>query len=275
MPLARLSCHPDTGLFLCSLFAPVCLDHPIPPCRSLCTAVQSACERQMAIYGYPWPELVKCDQFPLDNDMCIMAQHARGGVIGGERDETHVSTETSAVTRTSNSEQSILHKQSDARASDRDKSTGSHHHMHTLSEIAEESHHAEEEHKHQSHANGASVTSTAAQINPFLSSYCRSQWSLRTKASFRGYTNDLIHGRLRAYKIIHGSGSFKGRQHAQLWADTNFTLLWPQELTWNHLLHPRSPNSNTRYFIMGYTTQGRNKATLITEWPASADHSFR
>lgn len=284
VPLARLSCHPDTRLFLCSLFAPVCLDHPIPPCRSLCVAVQSACERQMAIYGYPWPEVVKCDQFPLDNDMCIMAQHARGGVIGGDRDETRTSsatttTTTAVISRPSNSEQSIVHKQStDSRDKTNNKSTERHQHMHTMAEIAEETHRTiDEEQKH----HHLDTMSTISQINPFILSYCRSQWSLRTKASFRKYTNDLIHGRLRSYKIIHGSGSFKGRQHAQLWADINSTVLWPhkdeQELTWNKLLHPKSGgfNSNTRFFIMGYTMQGRNKATFITEWPASADHSFR
>ncbi|VDD90099.1 unnamed protein product [Enterobius vermicularis] len=41
--LTNLNCHPDAQLFLCSLFAPVCLaslDREILPCRSLCEAVQ-------------------------------------------------------------------------------------------------------------------------------------------------------------------------------------------------------------------------------------------
>ena len=53
-----------------------CLDHPIPPCRSLCLSVQSACEQVMLNYGYPWPKIVECNQFPIDNDMCIQAQHS-------------------------------------------------------------------------------------------------------------------------------------------------------------------------------------------------------
>lgn len=28
----------------------------------------------MTDYGYPWPEIVSCEQFPIDNDMCIQAQ---------------------------------------------------------------------------------------------------------------------------------------------------------------------------------------------------------
>uniref|UniRef100_A0A1I7WZ51 FZ domain-containing protein n=1 Tax=Heterorhabditis bacteriophora TaxID=37862 RepID=A0A1I7WZ51_HETBA len=41
--LLQLNCHPDTQLFLCSLFAPICLptmDKEILPCRSLCQAVK-------------------------------------------------------------------------------------------------------------------------------------------------------------------------------------------------------------------------------------------
>uniref|UniRef100_A0A914EFK6 Secreted frizzled-related protein 1 n=1 Tax=Acrobeloides nanus TaxID=290746 RepID=A0A914EFK6_9BILA len=73
--LLRLHCHPDTKLFLCSLFAPVCLstplDKPIYPCQSLCHAVQKGCEGRMQQYGFPWPEILRCDKFPQDNDLCI------------------------------------------------------------------------------------------------------------------------------------------------------------------------------------------------------------
>ncbi|KHN75699.1 Secreted frizzled-related protein 5 [Toxocara canis] len=76
IPLHRLNCHPDTQLFLCSLFAPVCLatlDREILPCRSLCTAVQQGCEGRMRQYGFPWPEMLSCKKYPTDNDMCIGA----------------------------------------------------------------------------------------------------------------------------------------------------------------------------------------------------------
>ncbi|CAM1329021.1 SFRP5 (predicted), partial [Pycnogonum litorale] len=75
--LLNLKCHPDTQLFLCSLFSPVCLDRPIYPCRSLCDAVRNGCESRMNGYGYPWPDMVRCDKFPLDNDMCISVQSKR------------------------------------------------------------------------------------------------------------------------------------------------------------------------------------------------------
>lgn len=74
-PLLGIRCHPDTKLFLCSLFSPVCLDRPIWPCRSLCESVQNSCESFMGKYGYPWPEMLRCDKFPLDNDLCIGLQN--------------------------------------------------------------------------------------------------------------------------------------------------------------------------------------------------------
>ncbi|XP_064088170.1 secreted frizzled-related protein 5-like isoform X1 [Macrobrachium nipponense] len=77
VPLLNLRCHPDTQLFLCSLFTPVCLESPIYPCRSLCEAVRSGCESRMQTYSFPWPDMLRCDKFPLDNDMCITVQHTK------------------------------------------------------------------------------------------------------------------------------------------------------------------------------------------------------
>ena len=28
----------------------------------------------MLKYGYPWPEMLRCDKFPLDNDLCLGPQ---------------------------------------------------------------------------------------------------------------------------------------------------------------------------------------------------------
>lgn len=72
--LRNVNCHPDTQLFLCSLFSPVCLDRPIMPCRSLCEAVQSGCEPRMQRYGFSWPEMLDCSKFPRDEDLCIAMQ---------------------------------------------------------------------------------------------------------------------------------------------------------------------------------------------------------
>ncbi len=70
VPLVHKACHPGTQVFLCSLFAPVCLERPIYPCRWLCEAVRDSCTPIMQAFGFPWPEMLKCDKFPL-SDVCI------------------------------------------------------------------------------------------------------------------------------------------------------------------------------------------------------------
>jgi len=77
IPLLNIKCHPDTQLFLCSLFSPVCLERPIYPCRSLCQKVRAGCEGRMQAYGFPWPAMLDCEKFPRDNDMCITAQSVK------------------------------------------------------------------------------------------------------------------------------------------------------------------------------------------------------
>ncbi|KAJ8388641.1 hypothetical protein AAFF_G00132060 [Aldrovandia affinis] len=70
VPLVHKACHPGTQVLLCSLFAPVCLDRPVPPCRWLCEAVRDGCLPVMEAFGFPWPEMLACDKFPQD-DVCI------------------------------------------------------------------------------------------------------------------------------------------------------------------------------------------------------------
>jgi hypothetical protein len=36
--------------------------------------VKAGCEGTMKTYGFPWPTMLDCDKFPLDNDMCIASQ---------------------------------------------------------------------------------------------------------------------------------------------------------------------------------------------------------
>nr|XP_027204764.1 secreted frizzled-related protein 2-like [Dermatophagoides pteronyssinus] len=74
LQLLRIGCHPDTKLFLCSLFSPVCLDQTIPPCRSLCENVRRNCEPSMLVHGYQWPPMMQCNLFPIENNMCIESQ---------------------------------------------------------------------------------------------------------------------------------------------------------------------------------------------------------
>ncbi|GAA47950.1 Secreted frizzled- protein 1 [Clonorchis sinensis] len=77
--LVNTDCHPDIQRFLCSLYAPVCLkshqEAKIPPCWELCDQVRNACLPRMRLFGFDWPEIVQCKQFPrLAESMCIPPQ---------------------------------------------------------------------------------------------------------------------------------------------------------------------------------------------------------
>ncbi|XP_074871545.1 secreted frizzled-related protein 2-like [Carettochelys insculpta] len=67
----QTGCHPYARTFLCSLFAPVCLDTFIHPCRSMCVAVRDSCAPVLLCHGQSWPDSLDCDRFPADEDMCL------------------------------------------------------------------------------------------------------------------------------------------------------------------------------------------------------------
>ncbi|XP_061538336.1 secreted frizzled-related protein 2-like [Phycodurus eques] len=74
LPLVSKLCHRDTKMFLCSLFAPVCVPDyswPVSPCRGLCEAVRDHCVPVMSAFGFPWPEMFNCSRFPRGTQLCI------------------------------------------------------------------------------------------------------------------------------------------------------------------------------------------------------------
>ncbi|XP_028829183.1 secreted frizzled-related protein 1b [Denticeps clupeoides] len=70
VPLVHKGCHPGTQVLLCALFAPVCLDRPVQPCRWLCEEVRLSCSPIMEAFGFPWPEMLNCSKFPKD-EVCV------------------------------------------------------------------------------------------------------------------------------------------------------------------------------------------------------------
>ncbi|XP_067841702.1 secreted frizzled-related protein 2-like [Heptranchias perlo] len=87
VPLLSKRCHPDTRKFLCSLFSPVCLPElqvSIRPCRTLCQEVRDGCRPVMSAFGFPWPEMLDCNRFPVDNDLCIPSATSQVGVLQEE-----------------------------------------------------------------------------------------------------------------------------------------------------------------------------------------------
>jgi len=66
-PLVEIQCSRDLRLFLCSMYAPICVPNyqkPLPACKSLCQRVRHGCEPLMAQYGFAWPERMSCDGLP-------------------------------------------------------------------------------------------------------------------------------------------------------------------------------------------------------------------
>lgn len=96
IPLVQKQCHPDTRKFLCSLFAPVCiddLDEIIQPCHSLCEEVKESCAPVMSAFGFPWPDMLDCSRFPKDNDLCIplaSSDHILPVTREGKRERPHL-----------------------------------------------------------------------------------------------------------------------------------------------------------------------------------------
>lgn len=71
-PLIKLKCSPYLQLFLCTLYAPICLNNkePVPPCRNLCLSAKNGCEEHIPS---DWEKKFNCSNFPLfDNQpLCI------------------------------------------------------------------------------------------------------------------------------------------------------------------------------------------------------------
>ena len=74
-PLVKLRCSPHLQMFICTFFAPVCteLASPIPPCRNLCEAARSGCEKFVGSFSIEWSKEFDCAQFPTfgGSELCI------------------------------------------------------------------------------------------------------------------------------------------------------------------------------------------------------------
>ncbi|XP_008292570.1 frizzled-7-like [Stegastes partitus] len=74
-PLVKVQCSAELRFFLCSLYAPVCtvLDRAIPPCRALCERARQGCEALMNKFGFPWPDRLRCQNFPVQGagEICV------------------------------------------------------------------------------------------------------------------------------------------------------------------------------------------------------------
>lgn len=74
-PLVEIKCSPDLRLFLCSMYAPICMEgyhHHLPACRPVCERARAGCAPLMAQYGFQWPERMNCDNLPVSG-LCVDA----------------------------------------------------------------------------------------------------------------------------------------------------------------------------------------------------------
>ncbi|OWF35419.1 frizzled-5-like [Mizuhopecten yessoensis] len=74
-PLVEIKCSPDLRLFLCSMYAPICMEgynNHLPACRPVCERARAGCAPLMAQYGFQWPERMNCDKLPLSG-LCVDA----------------------------------------------------------------------------------------------------------------------------------------------------------------------------------------------------------
>ena len=83
-PLVEIQCSVDMRFFLCSIYAPICIqDYPtsIPACKSVCLRAQSGCAPLMRKYGFAWPERMHCDNFPQYGDPRNLCMDAQNGTL--------------------------------------------------------------------------------------------------------------------------------------------------------------------------------------------------
>lgn len=83
-PLVEIQCSPDMRFFLCSIYAPICIqDYPtsIPACKSVCLRAEAGCAPLMRKYGFAWPERMQCDKFPNFGDPQNLCMDARNGTL--------------------------------------------------------------------------------------------------------------------------------------------------------------------------------------------------
>lgn len=72
------NCHAGLKLFLCTIYAPICLYEPdgspidIKLCRPFCTRVKESCEPVMNRYNHEWPshDAFNCSLYKDDN-LCL------------------------------------------------------------------------------------------------------------------------------------------------------------------------------------------------------------
>ncbi|CAK9254043.1 unnamed protein product, partial [Sphagnum jensenii] len=70
-PLVEIQCSDDLRFFLCSMYAPICIEDyqgRLPACRSVCERAKHGCAPIMRQYAFAWPERWDCNNLPIYGD---------------------------------------------------------------------------------------------------------------------------------------------------------------------------------------------------------------
>lgn len=100
-PLVEIHCSDDLLFFLCSLYAPICIEDyqgQLPACYSVCDRARAGCAPIMHKYGFVWPERMNCDDFPRYGDQEHLCMDAKEGA-GPENSDYNAKQETKSVRR--------------------------------------------------------------------------------------------------------------------------------------------------------------------------------
>ncbi|KPM06400.1 frizzled-2-like protein [Sarcoptes scabiei] len=116
-PLVEINCSEDLKFFLCSMYAPICIEEylgHIPSCQSVCERAREGCTPIMIQYGFNWPDKMNCSELPKYGDGFRICMDPKKGANLDTENQSPKTIHTETTARNENEYQS--------------KQSSSHHH---------------------------------------------------------------------------------------------------------------------------------------------------
>ena len=249
----------------------------------------------MSRYGYPWPHIVRCDQFPVDNDMCIMAQHGLGGGVVGLPRESEANSSNSQpvelypdgtpkgtvvpsqVGKDGKSKKRRKGKKSRKVSTSSTTSTLStlhvHHHLQTMTEQQEtvKASPPVEPGVQSSSITGSNENKAHVQ-DRILSGYCQSDWSLKVRATSSLNPDGSIGLHVKSYRVLWGLHGSEMRP-SLITVPANVSQEIASSASQINQAHTRTAEQDkTRFYVMGNTRGPLYLANFAIFWPHKSPH---